>query len=260
MIFGLSYRSTQLATKISLGQKKGLNGAFTWKMLQDLKKTDKEIGSYATSLLLASDNYIEESIKAIKAGKIIAVPTDTLYGFACDACSSAAVERIYKVKGRKLTSPLAICVADVSDIPRFACVDGLPNSLLDSLLPGPVTVVLKRGDSSILEKTLNPGFDSIGVRVPDSNFIRSIARGSESALALTSANLSGQPSSVSPTDFEHLWHHCEYVFDGGLLKRGRAGSTLVDLTVPGSYKILRSGSALVETTAVLHSFGLDEAI
>lgn len=78
-------RSTQLATKISLGQKKGPTGAFAWRMLQDLDKTDKEIGIKATSLLLASEKYIEGSIKAIKAGKIIAVPTDTVYGFACDA-------------------------------------------------------------------------------------------------------------------------------------------------------------------------------
>ncbi|KAK8963142.1 hypothetical protein KSP40_PGU006185 [Platanthera guangdongensis] len=213
------------------------------------------------SVLLAFSRHRGKATRILPASAVVAAELETIYHLDCGCChSSAAVERIYKVKGRKLTSPLAICVADVSDIPRFASVDGLPNSLLDSLLPGPVTVVLKRGDSSILEKTLNPGFDSIGVRVPDCNFIRSIARGSESALALTSANLSGQPSSVSPTDFEHLWHHCEYVFDGGLLKNGRAGSTLVDLTVPGSYKILRSGSALVETTAVLHSFGLDEAI
>lgn len=59
--------------------------------------------------------------------------------------SAGAVNRIYEIKGRIQTRPLAICVADVSDISRFALVDHLPNGLLDSLLPGPVTVVLKRG-------------------------------------------------------------------------------------------------------------------
>ena len=92
-----------------------------------------------------------------------------------------------------------------------------------------------------MEKSLNPGLDSIGVRVPDSNFIRAIARGCRSALALTSANLSGQPSSVSTTEFQNLWEHCACVFDGGLLPAGRAGSTVVDLTKPGTYKILRPG-------------------
>lgn len=88
---------------------------------------------------------------------------------------------------------------------------------------------------------MNPGLESIGVRVPDSNFIRVIARGSESALALTSANLSGQPSSVCVKDFENLWKHCAYVYDGGVLPAGRAGSTVVDLTTLGKYKILRAG-------------------
>ena len=89
---------------------------------------------------------------------------------------------------------------------------------------------------------MNPGLDSIGVRVPDNEFIRLISRGSGSGLALTSANLSGQPSSVCIKDFENLWQHCAYIFDGGELpNRGRAGSTVVDLTNSGTYKILRSG-------------------
>lgn len=88
---------------------------------------------------------------------------------------------------------------------------------------------------------MNPGLDSIGVRVPDCDFIRLIARGSQSALALTSANLSGQPSSVDIKDFENLWEHCEWIYDGGVLPSGRAGSTVVDLTLLGKYKILRSG-------------------
>lgn len=77
--------------------------------------------------------------------------------------------------------------------------------------------------------------------MPDSNFIRAIACGSGTALALTSANLSGQSSSVCIKDFEDLWRHCAYVYDGGLLPSGRAGSTIVDLTTPSKYKILRPG-------------------
>lgn len=88
---------------------------------------------------------------------------------------------------------------------------------------------------------MNPGLESIGVRVPDSNFVRVIARGLESALALTSANLTGQPSSVSVKDFENLWEHCAYIYDGGVLPSGRAGSTVVDLTRLGKFKILRPG-------------------
>ncbi|KAG6493930.1 hypothetical protein ZIOFF_048935 [Zingiber officinale] len=244
-------------------KKSSLAGAIWSRMSQSLDSVQCSEGKAGVALP-ATDAHVEEAIEAIKAEEVIAVPTDTLYGFACDACSSEAVNRIYEIKGRKQTSPLAISVGDVSDISRFAIVDHLPHDLLYSLLPGPVTLVLKRGatpnfgDSSILEKSLNPGLDSIGVRVPDFEFIRSIARGSGSALALTSANLSGQPSSVSIKDFENLWQHCAYVYDGGVLPSGRAGSTVVDLTNPGSFKILRPGSARPETTAILEKFGLEE--
>ncbi|KAI4385498.1 hypothetical protein MLD38_003517 [Melastoma candidum] len=206
----------------------------------------------------ADERHVREAVEALRGGKVIAVPTDTLYGFACDACYLEAVNRIYEIKGRKHTSPLAICVGDVSDVDRFAVTDHLPNGLLDSLLPGPVTVILRRGESSMLEKSLNPGLESIGVRVPDSDFIRKIARGSGSALALTSANLSGKPSSVSIKDFEDLWEHCALVYDSGVLPSGRAGSTIVDLMKPGLYRVLRPGSAMEETVATLEKHLLRE--
>ncbi|KAG4385309.1 hypothetical protein GLYMA_12G067902v4 [Glycine max] len=75
----------------------------------------------------ATDAYAGEAVEALKAGSL------------------EAVNRIYEIKGRRHTSPLAICVGDVSDIARFAVTDHLPHGLLDCLLPGPVIVVLKRG-------------------------------------------------------------------------------------------------------------------
>ncbi|GLU08449.1 hypothetical protein SLE2022_253620 [Rubroshorea leprosula] len=233
-----------------------LRGGFAKRMASSLQKCEVGAESKMGVVHPATEVYADEAIEALKAGKVIAVPTDTLYGFACDACSLEAVNRIYDIKGRKHTSPLAICVGDVPDINRFAVTDHLPSGLLDSLLPGPVTVVLQRGESSILEKSLNPGLDSIGVRVPDSNFIRIVSRGSGSAVALTSANLSGKPSSVCIKDFENLWQHCAYVYDGGVLPAGRAGSTVVDLTKPEKYKILRPGSAKEETIAILEKHSL----
>uniref|UniRef100_A0A7C8ZLQ4 Threonylcarbamoyl-AMP synthase n=1 Tax=Opuntia streptacantha TaxID=393608 RepID=A0A7C8ZLQ4_OPUST len=94
-------------------------------------------------VLPATEESAGEALKVLNLGKVIAVPTDILYGFACDACSREAVSRIYEIKGRKDTSPLAICVGDVSNIQCFAATDHLPETLLDSLLPGPVTVVLR---------------------------------------------------------------------------------------------------------------------
>ncbi|KAK6164077.1 hypothetical protein DH2020_000941 [Rehmannia glutinosa] len=234
---------------------------FAKTMTWNLEKCDGHSGEDAKMGLLrpATEDYAAEAIEAVRSGKVIAVPTDTLYGFACDACSVEAVHRIYEIKGRKYTSPLAICVGDVFDIKRFAVTDHLPHGLLNALLPGPVTVVLRRGSGVKYPREIfKPRLDSIGVRVPDCNFIRVIARGSGSALALTSANLSGQPSSVDVRDFENLWHHCAYVYDGGALPSGRAGSTVVDLSMLGKYKILRPGSAKEETVAILERHALVE--
>ncbi|KAI7982915.1 hypothetical protein LOK49_LG15G01623 [Camellia lanceoleosa] len=168
----------------------------------------------------------EEPIQALKSGILIAVP--------CPQIS----------KGVNITSPLAICVGHVSDIKRFARMDPLPHGLLDCLLLGPVTVVLRRASWRI------------GVRVPDCNFMRIVTRGSGSALALTGANLSGQRSSVCIKDFENLWEHCKYVYDGGVLLSGCAGSTMVELIKPGKYKILRAGSVKEETVVILEKHTL----
>ncbi|PHT45128.1 hypothetical protein CQW23_14286 [Capsicum baccatum] len=113
----------------------------------------------------------------------------------------------------------ALEFGDVHDIQHYAVTDHLPHGLLDCLLPGPVTLVLRR--------VIKPGIRELGVRVPDCNFIRVIARGSRSALALTTVNLSGQPSSIEIKGFENLWEHCASVYDGGILPAGRAGSTVV---------------------------------
>ncbi|CAN8301083.1 unnamed protein product [Cochlearia groenlandica] len=229
------------------------------KLVSGLDRAEICVVSTSSSLVHpANESYAREAIEAIKSEKVIAVPTDTLYGFACDACSLEAVNRIYKIKGRKLTSPLAICVGDVLDIKRVANTSHLPHGLLDSLLPGPVTLVLQRGESSILEKSLNPGIDTIGVRVPDCEFVREVSRGSGSVLALTSANLSGDRSSVCVNDFEGLWRHCAHVFDGGLLPSGRAGSTIIDLSKVGKYKVVRAESAKQATVAILEKYLLEE--
>ncbi|CAH8327260.1 unnamed protein product [Eruca vesicaria subsp. sativa] len=133
-------------------------------------------------------------------------------------------------KAGSLQCPLAICVGDVSDIERVATTNHIPHGLLHSLLPGPVTLVLQRGESSILERSLKPGIDTIGVRVPDCD---EVSRGLGSVLALTIANLKGDRSSVCVNDFESLWQYCAYVYDGGLVPSGRQGPTIVDLSKVG---------------------------
>jgi len=160
------------------------------------------------------------------------------------------VQRLYQVKRRDGNRPLAICVADVEDVHRFAATGHLPPQLLADLLPGQVTVLLPRSDASNLPKSFNPGLPTIGVRVPGSDFVREVAR-AHGAIALTSANISGEPSASRVIDFQDLWSECTYVFDGGHIAGAGAGSTVVDLSREGEFWIVRRGAALEALTAVL---------
>lgn len=130
----------------------------------------------------------------------------------------------------------------------------LPNRILEALLPGPVTVVLRRSQN--LNHFLNPGNPLIGIRVPNDPFIRKVAEQFGKPIALTSANTSSEPSTLRISEFEKLWPMLGAVFDGGSLPGSRKASTVVDLSYPNHFHILRDGSALESTLAVMDTFGL----
>ena len=147
--------------------------------------------------------------------------------------------------------------------------------LLRELLPGPVTVVLRR--TPALNPELNPGTDLVGLRVPAHPFVRQVARqccaaAEPSPLALTSANKSNETSAIRVQEFAELWPRLAHVFDGGHLyssggdgdgQQGstkadasegatwRSGSTVVDLSHDRRYRIIRAGCALEATVRVL---------
>lgn len=95
-------------------------------------------------------------------GVSISAPRDRLYGVACLAQSSIAIRRLYEIKGRDAAKPVAICVSEVDDIPKYTKLT-VPQELIRELLPGPVTVVLER--STTLNPELNPATNLVGVRV-----------------------------------------------------------------------------------------------
>jgi len=203
-------------------------------------------------------NLVELACKSLKNNNIIAVPTDTIYGLAGLAQSTEAVKKIFEIKGRDNGKPVAICLGDVKDVHRWSLVN-VSHDLLCELLPGPVTVVFERSPS--LNPGLNPGTTLVGIRVPDSGFIRDVTRECKGPLALTSANISNAPSAVSIEEFNDLWPQLDVVFDGGVLGQStvsRLGSTVVDLSKTGSFTIIRQGSAYQKTVTTLKKHGLVE--
>lgn len=196
------------------------------------------------------------AINLLKSGKVVAVPTDTLYGLACSATNVDAINKLYTIKRRNENKPVAICVGRVCDVQKWAYVDHLPDGLLSALLPGPVTLVLECINK--LDKSVSYN-GKVGIRIPDYNFIRNIANSLNNPLALTSANISSEPSAIKIEEFQPLWNKVSAVFDGGCLGIGdRRGSTVVDLSISGYFHIIRPGVAVVEVSKILQIFGLKQ--
>lgn len=201
---------------------------------------------------------ISLAVKLIKEGDVIALPTDTVYGLASDAQNPSAISKLYNIKRRNLQKPIAICTYNVADIRNWGIITHLPVGILETLLPGPVTVILKR--TPFLNSALNPDETNIAIRVPNNGFICNVVRELKKPIALTSANESNKPSTLHPTEFLSLWPKLDAIFDDGLIgsSGSRQGSTIVDLTIKDHYNIIRTGSALLNTTYILHQFGLQE--
>jgi len=197
-------------------------------------------------------------------GGVIAFPTDTVYGMAAKLQDPCALERIYKIKGRDSAKPLAVCLSSVEEITDVAEFHKpVQKRICEALLPGSITIILKR--SPQLNKNFNPGIDTVGIRVPDHNFVMALSR-IVGPLALTSANRSGQPSPLYAQDFEEMWPELDAIYDNGIARKHFAietgqtgdhklGSTIVDLTVPMKYTIVREGCSLNKVHSLLSRFG-----
>ncbi|XP_054739489.1 threonylcarbamoyl-AMP synthase [Anastrepha obliqua] len=195
--------------------------------------------------------------QCILGGEVIALPTDTVYGLACNANDEEAIQRLYDIKGRDSYKPVAICVKNLEAFRRYGRTDHLNDSLLQRLLPGPITIIVERS-SQLYNPFLNPNTTKIGIRIPKFSFIQELCLlFDEQPLALTSANLSNTRSSLNISEFKSLWPKLGGVFNAGqlgLTEECRSASTVVDLSQPGLYKIVREGVALKYTINVLHEF------
>ena len=194
---------------------------------------------------------LERAEQLLKCDGVVALPTDTIYGICCLAQRAPPVHRLYEIKRRQAVKPVAICVAQVEDIHRWAhvCVQ---DSLLHDLLPGPVTLVFNR--KARLNPLLNPQTQRIGIRIPDHAFVRQLCFRLNEPLALTSANISDAGSCASVGEFCSIWPQLDAVFDGGplgVLDPLKLGSTVVDLSSTGNYEIIRDGCALKQVKEIL---------
>jgi L-threonylcarbamoyladenylate synthase len=172
---------------------------------------------------------IEIAAEHLRQGRLVAFPTETVYGLGGDALSDLAVARIYAAKGRPRFNPLIIHVGDVEGAARLVRFTPEARRLADLFWPGAITMVLPRQDSCRVSLLASAGLDTLAVRVPAHPLARTLLREFGRPLAAPSANLSGR---VSPTEASHvaaeLGDRVSYILDGGPCRIGLE-STVVDL-------------------------------
>jgi tRNA threonylcarbamoyl adenosine modification protein (Sua5/YciO/YrdC/YwlC family) len=194
---------------------------------------------------------VDEAVEAIRAGKPVVLPTDTVYGLCATPHRAAAVEELHRLKGRDEHQPVALLVSEADVL--FQCVPELRGRtalLAQALLPGALTLVLPNPAQRFPWLTGGRP-ETIGVRVPDLAGEAKAILQQVGALAATSANLTGRPDPKSLDEVpEEIRRDAAVLVDGGELP-GRP-STVVDLTGPEP-KILREGA--VPAAEVLERLG-----
>lgn len=193
---------------------------------------------------------VEEAVRRLRAGEVVAIPTETVYGLAARIDRPEAIGGIFALKGRPADNPLIVHVADVAQVEEIAEVSEVARTLMKTFWPGPLTIVLPRrmGVSDVV----TAGLDTVAVRMPSAAIALEILRGVGVPLAAPSANRSGRPSA---TIAQHvLDDHGERVdvVDGGPCEQGLE-STVVR---PLSDKILMLRPGKITREALTQATGL----
>ena len=173
---------------------------------------------------------IAEAAAHLRAGRLVAFPTETVYGLGGDATSDRAVAAIFEAKGRPRFNPLIIHVADAEAARRLVAFTAEARRLADLFWPGPLTLVLRRQPDCPVSLLTSAGLDTLAIRVPGHPLAQALLRATARPIAAPSANRSGR---VSPTRAEHvqaeLGDRVALVLDGGPCRVGLESSVL-DMT------------------------------
>lgn len=178
----------------------------------------------ATKILKATPENIQVAAGVLQSGGLVAFPTGTVYGLAANALDQKAVARIFEAKGRPAGKPLIVFVADFADAKKFAHFSPLAEKLAGKFWPGALTIVLERFKDCPFPENLTAGFKTIGIRVPNNPAARALTKTLSFPLAVTSVNLSGQPSPAKAGD---ITLPVELILDGGASEFG-IESTVID--------------------------------
>ncbi|HXP74903.1 MAG TPA: L-threonylcarbamoyladenylate synthase [Stellaceae bacterium] len=178
---------------------------------------------------LWSAERIEDAARALRAGELVAFPTETVYGLGGDATNDLAVARIFEAKGRPRFNPLIVHVPDLASARDLAVFDARAERVAERFWPGPLSLVLPRTPSCPVSLLASAGLDTLAIRVPAHPLALALLRATGRPLAAPSANRSGRLSPTSAADvMTELGGRIAAVLDGGRCPVG-IESTVVDL-------------------------------
>jgi L-threonylcarbamoyladenylate synthase len=193
------------------------------------------------AILAPTDEAIAAAAAAIRDGRLVAFPTETVYGLGGDATNDRAVAAIFALKGRPSFNPLIVHVPDLDAARLLVAVDARAERLAARFWPGPLTLVLKRREGCPVSLLASAGLDSLAVRAPAHPVAQALLKAAGRPLAAPSANPSGK---VSPTTAQH-------VVDG--FAAGAAADTEADSLVMSSLAMVLDGGSCaigLESTVV----------
>ena len=182
---------------------------------------------------------LRKTVRFLKQGNIVGLPTETVYGLAGNAYSSKAVKNIFKLKKRPKKNPLIVHYKNINDAKKDVVLNKQFYKLYKKFCPGPITFVLKKIKNAKIDPLVTANLNSVAIRFPNHKIVRKILENVNFPLAMPSANISSGLSPVSAKDvFDEFKKKIKIIINGGNSKIG-IESTVIDLT--GKPKILRPG-------------------
>jgi L-threonylcarbamoyladenylate synthase len=199
-----------------------------------------------------------KAIATLRGGGIVAMPTDTVYGVGVALEAEDGLPRLFAAKDRPLDRAIVLLVADIGQVEKVGVMTPEARILAERFWPGGLTLVLRQVEGSGLPAVLTAGSSTIGVRLPDHDCPRALAR-ELGPLPVTSANLSGRSDTRdAEAVLEQLGRRIDLVLDGGRTGGG-VPSTVVDCSgeLP---RVLRAGAIGLETVAVVLNGRIDRGV
>ena len=189
-------------------------------------------------------------ISSLKSGNLVCFPTETVYALACDATNPNAIEKIYNLKRRDKSKPIAVFFKNLQtasnylEIPKEGEISGIDiNYIVNNMMPGPVTLVCgtkNNSDYKLAENISNNG--KLGFRIPDHKFCLDLLNLYDMPIAATSANISGEQSAITVEEIlESIGSEVDIIIDGGKSLIG-VPSTVIDVSEK-PFKLLRGDLA-----------------